>query len=161
MDDRPQHRLDGCSTDERKDGGVDINYRFKAGTYLTSVAVLSGLAAFGVTLAAVKKKDPKMFARGMEPCPGIMEESGPELGLRALKWGTFYAFSGTSLISLAIWKLSGANSLEEFREKARQILPKLPKKENKEGKKELSSVDDVLNYLTADSQKDVKNRQKS
>lgn len=73
---------------------------------------VSGLVAFAMTLAAAKKRDPLMFERGSQ-ITRELQETGVELAVRALKWGTFYAVSGTALISFGIWKLSGASDVSK------------------------------------------------
>ncbi|CRK99908.1 CLUMA_CG013211, isoform A [Clunio marinus] len=91
-------------------------FRFKAAAFLFGVAGISAVAGFGRTLAAVKKTDPNSFNKGMV---GSIElaETGSNLAMRALGWGTLFAFIGTGSLALAIWKLSGAKDLNDFRMK--------------------------------------------
>ena len=47
-----------------------------------------------------------------------------------------------------MWKLSGANNLKEFREKAGKILPAIPKKPKEPGERtEFSGSNDFLTYI--------------
>lgn len=66
-----------------------------------------------------------MFAKGLfpkmhEPHPNQRkwieheprsEESGGSLALKALGWGTFYAVTGFTAFSFAVWKLIGAKDV--------------------------------------------------
>lgn len=77
-------------------------------TFLTCVAAGAGIFAFASTLASARKTDPTMFSKGqISPSPTV--ESGVHLAIRALKWGTFYAFTGCGLFCYGVWKMSGAN----------------------------------------------------
>lgn len=77
-------------------------------TFLTCVAAGAGIFAFASTLASARKTDPTMFSKGQtSPSPTV--ESGVKLAIRALKWGTFYAFTGCGLFCFGVWKMSGAN----------------------------------------------------
>lgn len=40
-----------------------------------------------------------------------LADAGAILALRALGWGTVYAFAGTSCLCYGIWKLSGAKDV--------------------------------------------------
>lgn len=51
-----------------------------------------------------------MFNKGIVPSREL-HESGVQLAVRALKWGTVYAFAGTGIICAVIWKLSGASNV--------------------------------------------------
>lgn len=68
------------------------------------------MVGFGATLAAVKKQDPKYFDKGMMSTVQL-SESGASLALRALGYGTFFAFSGFGLVCYSVWKLSGAKNV--------------------------------------------------
>ncbi|XP_073983291.1 transmembrane protein 242 isoform X2 [Rhodnius prolixus] len=106
----------------------DINYRLKA---------------------SAKRKDPKMFQIGSS-FSREYQENGVELAMRALKWGTFYAVTGCSLVCYGIWKFSGAKSMEEFRFRMGSILPKIPKNEIPQSRTEFAGLTDLLTYLAND-----------
>lgn len=40
-----------------------------------------------------------------------LPETGASLALRALGWGTLYAFTGCGILFYSIWKLSGAKNV--------------------------------------------------
>lgn len=81
--------------------------------FLTCVAAGAGLFAFASTLASARKTDPTMFSKGQAP-PLPTAESGVQLAIRALKWGTFYAVGGCGLFFYGVWKMSGANDVSIF-----------------------------------------------
>lgn len=92
---------------------LKIYLKFSAGIFLTAVTGFSAVVGFGATLAAVKKQDPKYFNKGLT---GTIEmtESGATLAMRALGWGTLYAFTGCGILFYSIWKLSGAKDVSLF-----------------------------------------------
>ena len=77
-----------------------------------------------------------------------LHQSGAALATRALAWGTFYAFAGCGVLFFSIWKIMGVNNLKEFREKAGQLLPVIPKKPAAPGERtEFSGINDFLSYI--------------
>ncbi|KAB0804694.1 hypothetical protein PPYR_01664 [Photinus pyralis] len=124
----------------------DRNFKVKAGIFLVGVTGVSALVGFGATLASVRKQDTKHFSKGMA---GGLEMSEPavSLALRALGWGTFYAFTGCGILCYSIWKLSGAESLHDFRNKMGAILPRIPKNNPPQGRTEFTGMNDLLEYL--------------
>lgn len=89
---------------------MNISSNNLAGIFLTSVAGIAAAVGFGKTLISAKKKDPHMFDKGMVPTLEVAE-SGAQLALRALGWGTIYAVLGTTIFCYGIWKLSGAQNV--------------------------------------------------
>ncbi|KAK7108211.1 hypothetical protein V1264_015987 [Littorina saxatilis] len=118
---------------------------------MATVASFSILGGFGMTIAMAKKKDPSMFTKGLFPTHEL-PESGGNLALRALGWGTFYAVAGVGSFCFVVWKLMGVNNLGEFRQKMGHALPKLPKKES-QGRQEFESIRDLLQYIIDEDEK--------
>ncbi|XP_044733210.1 transmembrane protein 242 [Chrysoperla carnea] len=141
--------MDKNLTENVKAKTNEDNFKLKAGVFFASVAGLSAAIGFGTTLAAAKKQDPKYFDKGVVGSIG-MTDTGAGLALRALGWGTVFAFGGCGILFYSIWKLSGARDLKEFRVKMGEILPRLTKTDPPTSRTEFSNLTDLLTYLSAD-----------
>ena len=144
----------------------DTGYKIKAGLFLATAGGIGLLAGFSGALATVKKQDPQSFDKGMvgqispaEIQQRKLHESGAKLAARALGHATLYAIGGCGLLFYSIWKLSGATNLSDFRQKAGNILPRVPKNNPPQSRTEFSGINDLLQYLI-DEDQEKKNKGK-
>lgn len=142
--------------EQQKNKGNGL-FRVKAGLFLACSAGIGLLAGFGGAIATTRRQDPKSFDVGIigprqsvntpPSTPKNLHQTGAALATRALAYGTAYAIAGCSILFFGIWKLSGAKDLADFRQRAGSVLPRIPKKDNPNERKEFSGLNDFIQYI--------------
>lgn len=86
-----------------------------------SVAGVAALFGFSKTVIASKREEQKLLEKGIIEGVHLLD-AGSSLALRALGWGTLYAFLGTGTFGYGVWKLSGATNVSQKSRDRRSCL---------------------------------------
>lgn len=136
-------QIDSAAVEEER-----RKYRYRAGAFLGLVGGVAALFGFSRTLGRAKREEAAFIAKGGRETL-ILMDAGSSLALRALGWGTLYAFLGTGAFCYGVWKLSGATNMEEFRKKMGSGLPRLTKTDPPTSRTEFDGLTDLMKYLAA------------
>lgn len=74
--------------------------------FITIVASTSAVISFSYALTSTKKRD-NIYDNAVVK----LHETGSQLAIKALKWGTFYALTGCGCIIFGIWKLANVKNV--------------------------------------------------
>ena len=142
--------------EEKEANKTDNSSLILKSLFLFTAGGVGLFSGFANALGSARKKDPNSFDKGLigdvtaakeAHQRRVLHEAGTKLASRALGYGTLYAVAGCSLIFFSIWKLSGATDLADFRMKAGNILPTIPKNNPPQSRTEFSGINDFLQYV--------------
>ncbi len=155
-----------------EEGSLSLSYRLKAGIFLTVTGGFAALCGFGRALATARKSEGLLSMKLFWNCRDVilmflldptqlsenarLHQAGVRLATRALALGTVYAVTGCAALFYSIWKLSGAQDLDEFRHKAGSILPRIPKSSNPQGRTEFEGLTDFVTYIVEEDERQKK-----
>jgi len=137
--------------------------KIKAGLFLTIVTAFGFLSGFGLSFSSTKKRELKELSKEAERSFYYLHESGVELARKALLRATFFSVSGFGIFCFGIWKLSGAQTFDEFRYKIGNILPRISSQRKKidqisTSRTEFESLTDFIQYVIDEDNKNKESK---
>jgi hypothetical protein len=132
--------------------------KIKAGLFLTIVTAFGFLSGFGLSFSSTKKRELKELSKEAERSFYYLHESGVELARKALLRATLFSVSGFGIFCFGIWKLSGAQTFDEFRYKIGNILPRISSQRAKvdqisTSRTEFESLTDFIQFIIDEDKK--------
>lgn len=112
-----QRSVNSTSVDAQHENLKKKVEKLKAGIFLTFITAFGLFAGFGLSLSSTKKRETKHLTGEKLNHLYSLHDSGVELARRALARATLYSVGGFSIFCFTLWKLSGASTFEEFRNK--------------------------------------------
>lgn len=143
MNDNLPQKIQKTEIDLKKEKADKV----KAGIFFAIVSSIGILSGFGYSLGSVKKREIKSLGNKKLKDLYYLQESGAELAKRALIRATIYSVGGFSLFCFSVWKLSGANNFQEFRNKIGSLLPKIKRNNEQQGRTEFRNLTELFQYL--------------
>lgn len=124
------------------------------GLFFTLITTFGVGLGFGISLGSTKKQNSKLLKNKKNI--HYLHASGTELARKALARATLITVTGFSVFCFSVWKLSGANSFEEFRYQIGTYLPKISNKKEKEGRRDFENLTELWHFLIEEDQKKKK-----
>ncbi|XP_067946898.1 transmembrane protein 242-like [Watersipora subatra] len=122
----------------------------KKAIFMITVGSVASVVSFGYTFLQSKKSEIKEITSQHTPQEVRKQmallRNGTKMASKALAYSWMLSIGGVSLLSYAAWKLSGARNLNDFRQKAGDALPIIPKSEV-QGRNDFHSLKDLADYL--------------
>ena len=137
---------------------IEIN-RSKAeligkGLFFTLITAFGIGLGFGTSLGSTKKQNSKLLKNKKNV--QYLHASGTQLAREALAKATLITVTGFSVFCVTVWKLSGARTFEEFKQKAGSFLPKISNSKQREGRRDFENLTELWHYLIEEDQKKKK-----
>jgi hypothetical protein len=132
--------------------------RLKAGLFFTFVTTVGVLSGFSFSLGTTKKRETEELTNKELRVYHQNHNRGVELARKALLKATLYSVGGFSLFCFSVWKLSGATSFTDFRQKIGSALPRISKEKDKTGRTEFENLTDLFQFIIDEDNKNKKTK---
>jgi len=118
--------------------------------FMLCVGSVAGVVGFGYTFMQAKKNELKEITSHSTSAEVreqvIMMKDGTRIASRAFAYSWLWSIGGVSLITYTIWKCSGAKDFKQFRQKAGEVLPSIPKSDT-QGRNDFESLQELADYI--------------